>query len=153
MPSVRPRKKYLVEKGFQLRFARFVILFVVLAVVATAGTVFFITFSMLGEKLSLVYPQARLSEIFRSVHLAILIDLLVILPVIYAVSIMFSHRIAGPLPKIYQAIRQIGQGDYKVNIVLRKNDELQELAEVINEAAKNLNEKEAQGGLGSQKEV
>ena len=132
------RKKYFINVGFQLRFARFVILFAFASSVVTGLTIFYTSFLLLGEKLVQVYPQTRVVEIFRSVHIALLLDLLIVLPFLFIGSIIFSHRIAGPLPKIYQGLREIGQGNFDVRLVLRKNDELKDLATVINEMAENL---------------
>ena len=136
------RTRYFIDRGLQLRFARFVVVFVFIASAATALTVFFTTFSMLGEKLADVYPQGRLVAIFRSVYIAFFIDLAVILPFIFWGSILFSHRIAGPMPKIYRALKAIGDGDFNINLVLRKHDELKELADGINEMARKLKERE-----------
>ncbi len=143
MPPVIRRKKYFVDRGLQLRFARFVILFVFGASLLTALTIFYTTFMLLGEKLADVYPQGRLMDIFRSVHVAFFLNLLVILPIIFYGSIVFSHRIAGPLPKIYRALRDMGKGNFEIKLVLRNRDELRELADVINETARNLKEREA----------
>ncbi|MBI4431989.1 MAG: HAMP domain-containing protein [Candidatus Omnitrophica bacterium] len=137
------RKKYFVERGLQLRFARFVILYVFAASILTGLTIFYTTFMMLGERLADVYPQGRVIQIFRSVHLALLVDMLIILPLIFYGSIMFSHRIAGPLPKIYQALKMIGQGNFDIRLVLRKGDELKELADGINDMAARLKERDA----------
>ena len=132
------RKQYFTERGMQLRFARFVILFVFVSSLLTALTIFYTTFLMLGERLAQVYPQGRLIEIFRSAHITFAISLLVILPLIFWGSIIFSHRVAGPLPKIYQALREVGQGDFDTRVVLRKSDELRELADAINEMSAEL---------------
>lgn len=136
------RKQYFVDRGLQLRFARFVILFVFTASILTALTIFYTTFIMLGERLAQVYPQGRLIHIFRSVHIAFAINLLIILPVIFYGSIVFSHRIAGPLPKVYKALKEIGQGNFDVKLVLRKRDELKDLADVINQMASDLKQRE-----------
>ncbi len=142
MPATFRRKKYFIERGLQLRFARFVILFVFIASIITGVTVFFTTFMILGERLADVYPQGRLAAIVKPVYLAFFADMAVILPFIFWGSILFSHRIAGPMPKIYRTLRSIGDGDFEINLVLRKHDELKELADVINEMAKNLKERE-----------
>ena len=136
------RSQYLVDRGLQIRFTKFVLLFAFLASILTGLAIFYATFMMLGERLADVYPQGRLVTIFRSAHIAFFICMALILPVISYVTILFSHRIAGPLPKIYEALRGIGQGQFNVNITLRKNDELRELVAVINEMAKNLKERE-----------
>jgi methyl-accepting chemotaxis protein len=135
------RTKYFVQREMQLRFARFVILFVVAASLLTGLTVFYTTFFMLGERLADVYPQGRLITIFRNAHIALVVNLIAILPVIFWMSIRFSHRVAGPLPKIYQALKDVRDGNFNVNLTLRKNDELHELADLINEMAKSLKEK------------
>jgi len=142
MPPGFRRKKYFVDRGLQLRFARFVILFVFISTLLTAAIVFYTTFMILGGRLAEVYPQGRLVSIFQSVYLAFFVNLVVILPVIFYGSIVFSHRIAGPLPKIYRALQQIGQGQFDVNLTLRKSDELKELVDAINKMAADLKAKE-----------
>ena len=136
------RKKYFVERALQLRFARFVLVFMFLSCAVTAFAVFYSTFVILSEKLVGIYPQGRLAEIFHSVYLAFALCLALIMPVIFYVALVFSHRIAGPLPKIYQTLRNIGNGQWDERLVLRKKDELKELADVINEMAAKLKQRE-----------
>jgi len=136
------RKQYFVERGLQLRFARFVILFVLASSIFTGLLVFYTTYFMLGERLANVYPQGRLVEIFKNVHLALLVNMFIVLPFIFWGSILFSHRIAGPLPKIYRTLKEIGQGKFDVKLVLRKHDELRELADNINAMALSLKERD-----------
>ena len=136
------RKKYFVERALQLRFARFVLVFMFLSCAITACAVFYSTFMILSEKLVGIYPQGRLIEIFRSVYFAFGLVLVLVAPVIFYVAVVFSHRIAGPLPKIYQTLRNIGNGQWDERLVLRKHDELKELADVINEMAAKLKQRE-----------
>jgi methyl-accepting chemotaxis protein len=142
IPAVR-RKKYFVNRGLQLRFARFVIGFVFFSSAFTGLTIFGTTFLLMGEKLASVYPQGRLVPIFQSVYFWAFVGLLAVLPVIFWGSIVFSHRIAGPLPKIYRVLANIGEGNFDIKLTLRKHDELRELADVINEMAKKLRERES----------
>jgi ABC-type transport system involved in cytochrome c biogenesis permease subunit len=142
-PILKRRKRLIVERKFQFRFARFVILLAFVSSVLTGLVVFYTTFTMLGERLADVYPQGRLVEIFRSVHLALFINVMVLLPILFYGSVKYSHRIAGPLPKMYEALRQIGEGNFEVNLVLRKNDELRDLADLINSTARLLKERES----------
>ena len=136
------RTQVIVEKKFQFRFAKFVILFAIGTALFTSVTVFFTTFSLMGDKLADVYPQGRLVEIFRNVYLAFAVNLIVVAPAIFYISILFSHRIVGPLPKIYETLRRVGQGNYDQHLVLRKDDELKELADVINSMIDTLKEKD-----------
>ena len=132
------RKQFLNQPSLQFRFARFVVLFAFAASMLTAITIFLTTFLLMGEKLANVYPQGRLIEIFNSAYLTFFASLIILLPLIFFFSVYFSHRIAGPLPKIYEAIRMIGSGNFDVKLTLRKHDELKELADVINETAQKL---------------
>ena len=138
------RKQYFIQKAMQLRFARFVILFVFVSSVLTGGVIFLTTFLLMGEKLASVYPQGRLVPIFQSVYLWSFLSLVGVVPIIFYGSIVFSHRIAGPLPKIYRILREIGQGNFDQKLVLRKHDELKELADAINDMAQGLKERESQ---------
>lgn len=142
MATAYKRTKVFVERGLQLRFARFVILYVFICSVLTGVVIFFTTFLMMGEKLASVYPQGRLVPIFQSVFFWAFVSMIGVMPFIFWGSIVFSHRIAGPLPKIYQALRQIGRGDYNVKLVLRKRDELIDLANEINDMTQSLKERE-----------
>lgn len=135
------RRQVVVEKKLQLRFARFVILLTGGAALLTGLAAFYVTYFILGERLSLVYPQSDLIPIFRIVHVGLIAVLLGISPFIFYISLVFSHRIAGPLPKIYRTLRAIGEGQYDQKLVLRKKDELLELADVINEMAAKLKER------------
>ena len=137
MPKFQ-RKKYLVMHEMQRRFARGALVFMMSCCAVTGAVVFFATFMVLHERLAGVYPEARLSQIIRTVYLALFLGLLMVAPVIYYGAIIFSHRVVGPLPKIYKALKEIGQGRFDVRLVLRKNDELKELAEEINAMAAQL---------------
>lgn len=136
------RKRILTEKDFQFRFARFVILFAFATAFATSVTVFFTTFSLLGDKLSDVYPQGRLVGIFQRVYMIFGLNLIVAVPVIFYVSLLFSHRIVGPIFKMGDVLRRVGKGDFEQKIVLRKTDELRALADIINEMIRNLKERD-----------
>ena len=136
------RKQLIIERGLQLRFARFVILYMTLSCFITALIVFYATFTVLSEKLVGIYPQHRLPEIFSRAYWAFFVGFLMVMPVLFYGAILFSHRIAGPLPKIYQALQDIGKGNFDVKLYLRKNDELRELAENINQMAVKLKERE-----------
>ncbi len=135
------RKKIFVQRGMQLRFARFVLMYMLACSVVTATIVFFATVALLGEKLAGIYPQSRLPEIFGPVYVAFFLSLLASAPILFYGALVFSHRIAGPLPKIYTALEEIGGGNFDIQLSLRKNDELVELVGHINRMAARLKQK------------
>ena len=136
--AVFRRKKIFVERGLQLRFARFVLMYMFACSVITATIVFFATVAVLGEKLASIYPQNRLPEIFGRVYVTFFLSLVVSAPLLFYGALLFSHRIAGPLPKIYKALDDIGNGNFNVKLTLRKGDELMELVDHINRMAAQL---------------
>ena len=49
-------------------------------------------------------------------------------------SIYVTHRIAGPIYRFQQIVKDIGQGNLTQRIRFRKGDEMHELADVTNQA-------------------
>lgn len=137
------RRQVFVDRGLQLRFARFVLFIAAGGALVTGLVVFYTTYFILGEKLARVYPQGQLIPVFRAVHLALLVSIAGVLPFIFYASLVFSHRVAGPLPKIYRVLRAIGEGQFDQKLVLRQKDELRDLADVINDMAAKLKQRQS----------
>lgn len=135
------RTQYLVAKKIQFRFAVFVMFFVVSVSVATSAAVFFSTLFVLGDKLAAVYPQGRLMPIIQSAYLTFFVIIGISIPIVLFTSIRFSHRIVGPLPKIYRYLAELGNGTYPGRLIIRSKDELHDLAGAINRMADNLKAK------------
>ena len=136
------RKKFFVVHSMQLRFACVVLVFMLACCAVTGAVVFYSMFSVLQERLAGIYPEARLGEIAQSVYFSLFSGFFILTPVIFCGAIIFSHRVAGPLPKIHKALKDIGEGHFDVRLTLRKNDELKELAQEINAMAANLTARE-----------
>jgi len=142
------RKQILVQKKIQYRFARFVMLFMFLTALVTSSVIFFTTLILMGDKLAAVYPQGRLEPIVRSVYVAFFVNLLIATPIIWFECIKFSFKIVGPLPKMYQHLKDVGSGVYPGKLYIRATDELQELASEINAMTDQL---KARGAVKEQK--
>ena len=85
----------------------------------------------LGVILTLMSPLLRQSAwIFPAIYVG---AVLLIIAFVAVISIIFTHKIAGPIYKIERTCRQIiDENDLSFHIQLRTGDELQELAEEIN---------------------
>lgn len=59
----------------------------------------------------------------------------------FIITLLFSHRIAGPVYRIRQSMEQVGNGDLSLLIQLRSNDELHELKDTFNDMVSNLRDK------------
>jgi signal transduction histidine kinase len=70
----------------------------------------------------------------RQIHLWLIVNSFIYTALVAVVSVYISHKIAGPVFKLKKQIREIiDSGDTNKKIFLRKGDELNDLAAVINE--------------------
>lgn len=132
------RRRYLVKKGLQFRYIGLIFSLAILASLLTGYTVFYTCWPSFGQKLANVYPQGRLLPIFRTINFLLIRNLILMTPIILVIGLLYSHRIAGPLFRIEKVLDEIGRGKLDINIKLRKNDELWDVAETINSMASNL---------------
>lgn len=62
--------------------------------------------------------------------------LLLVIVQIVLLTVFFSHKVAGPIYRFEKACNSVIEGDYTSEIKLRKGDEMQNLATLLNEAIK-----------------
>jgi len=135
------RRRYLVSKKFQLRFAGMIILFMFLVALFSSLIIYYQIWMLLGEKLANVYPQGRLAGILRTANFNLFLRLLLVTPFVFALAIVLSHRIAGPIYRIQKTLDDVLSGDYSKRLYLRKTDELKDVAESINKMIEILEKK------------
>jgi len=126
------RRNLLVSKKFQFKYIGLILSFVFLAALMTGYTIYFTTWVMLGKRLAAVYPQKYLIDIVTKVNLALLLRLLFLCPLVILVGLILSNRIAGPIYRIKKFLGRVSDGDYDIVLSLRKNDELKDLEESVN---------------------
>lgn len=51
---------------------------------------------------------------------------------VVVLALLYSHRVAGPLYRLKMAAKQISEGDFSVDIKLRRTDAIHPLAEAMN---------------------
>ncbi len=140
MDEIKKKRRihYLVKRKFQLEYVAvaLVLMFVVTAVFVF--TAYRSGWVPLVEKLSAVYPQGMLAPILKMVTLQMAIRFLLLAPIIIIASIYLSHKVAGPLARIEDNIREIARGDLKARIGVRKGDEVKGLVHAINEVTENM---------------
>ena len=132
------RIHYMVKRKFQLEYVAIalVLMFVVAAVFVF--TAYRSGWVPLVEKLSAVYPQSMLAPILKMVTLQMAIRFLLLVPIIIIASIYLSHKVAGPLARIEDGIREIGRGNLETRLGVRKGDEVKGLVQAINEVTENI---------------
>ncbi|MDD4957242.1 MAG: hypothetical protein PHH49_05705 [Candidatus Omnitrophica bacterium] len=122
------RKKYIILLNFQLKYIIYILLFLYIGAAVAGYTVYYTTWTTLGEKLANVYPRGRLFYIFRDANITLLFRILLITPLFVILGVFISHRIAGPIYRIGKYLDQLIGGDYSRGLVLRRKDELKMLA-------------------------
>ena len=127
-----PRKKYIVDV-LQYRMLLTSLLYV-LAVVLVFTGVLFVPLMMTLNMEAVSSPAARdAARYFLFLHTRVWPPTLALIVLLVVHNIVFSHRIAGPLYRIRNELRRIGDGNLFVQVKLRKNDYLDKEAASVNE--------------------
>nr|MBC8359943.1 methyl-accepting chemotaxis protein [Candidatus Desulfatibia profunda] len=134
------RRNYFIDKKYQTAFAfKFLIVLIIAASVSlvlftyyTRGTV---TIGYNGLEINL----DNTNNFFLPV-LSVWVTLLILATSIVAavVMIFISHKIAGPLFHIKQALAEVAKGNLTTRVHLRKKDQCKSLADAINEVTTTL---------------
>ncbi len=129
---IAPTKKKLQFK--YIRLTTLSILIPLLIVIAGFYVIFHLTLgtAQLGR-----YAEARLKDVFSSMNYLLLGVTVISILIAGYFSIHLSHKIAGPLYRIEQTIREIINGSRK-EFKIRKKDELQELVTLLNDLLKKI---------------
>lgn len=128
------RTQYLSDFSLQMRYMMLITLLLVIFLAASIWIVYATGWSHLVDRLSQVYPQARLVEILRLIYLRLMVGFLVLLPLALLATLYFSHKIAGPLVRVKRYLRLMARGEFNLApLVLRRGDQLKEIAQLINE--------------------
>ncbi|UCC11704.1 MAG: HAMP domain-containing protein [candidate division WOR-3 bacterium] len=129
------RKKYLINRKYQLSMIISVLAVVIMIVVtAILATHYFLLAAIVRafEAKGSMLTGGEIVDI--SVRpLAIVIPIVIIvLAGAFTLIIFISHRTAGPLHSLKRAMEQVGEGDLSVRVAFRKNDEIHDIAESFN---------------------
>ena len=129
------RKNYFISKGMQSKFAGTILLLVFLIAVITACNIYVLASFFMSNQATISQEQT-VETMMRSFLVdfwpRILLLIMVNVIIIFIVSIMYSHQIAGPAYKLEKSLQRIAAGDLTFEIHLRRNDNLKEVASAIN---------------------
>ena len=134
----------LIEPFKQIRFGLYMMGLCVLFV-SVAGWIFLSTWSEQYQRVITEFAldddarQAFLSDdIFISNSIKLFVFFLFFILVMFFTVFKLTHRYYGPLVSIGRFLDQMIKGDYKARVTIRKQDELQQVVEKLNELAKEL---------------
>lgn len=145
--SKSKRKTKLIKPGLQLRLT---MVFVGLVSLALLLQFLLFTQAIMAAADQLPHDGMVLMNITEGVLLRVLaLSFLVFLPLTYAVGVLATFRFSGPIYRFESFFRQVVGGQKPASIRLRENDELQELARLINDATAYLNSRSGDAGVVS----
>ena len=128
------RRNYFIKKGFQARFILRFILVIFLGIMVSSGIVYYLT----SKKIEEAYYRSHINiastgEIVYPILFTVnIITVGIIIVITIIITLLISHKIAGPLYRIEKSIHEIGEGNLSFKIYLRAKDELITLAEIFN---------------------
>jgi HAMP domain-containing protein len=133
-PEINPRKRFIINPRYQWQHATFTIL-CLLPLSALYPVVILNIFDYFIMRTSQGSPVDAAVLAFRSGVIARLVLLQVSFVILVAlVSLYLSHRTAGPVYKLMQAMRELREGRFRAPLTFRKRDFFSELAGEFNQA-------------------
>jgi methyl-accepting chemotaxis protein len=128
------RKTYFVKKDFQIRFIVKFCMLLLAGVVVSTGLLFFFS----PDSLTSSYQSSGLEikhtniAILPSVIVTNLITLGLITLGVIIVTLLVSHKIAGPLFRFEKELDAVAEGDLTKRVVLRQKDQGKDMADSLN---------------------
>ena len=130
------RRKKIIKPRQQLKLACFVVVFL-LVYSLVFGLAIFYPLAMELHGSAGTGDQARVAFVILGLHETIWPALGFVLVLSFIGTILFSHRVAGPIFRLEKAVADFVRGDFK-KIRLRKSDEFKEIEDSVNRLAEYL---------------
>jgi hypothetical protein len=132
MPKLHTRRIKLINVPLQMKLT---FIFVGMAAVSLLLQVLLFTKCLGDVAAMLPHDGAIFWAQMRSVFLGVfLTSTLAFLPLIFLIGVLTTFRIAGPLYRLETYLSSIVRGEEPSGLKLRQGDELQKLAELLNQA-------------------
>lgn len=121
------RKRYLINKGFQVAYVGKILLLEFIAVASTALLVAYMFLFVFSDSAMVSSGPWGSGILWSTVILAIMLMVILIW-----LGIRISHRIAGPMYRFQQTFEDVQQGNMKARVYLRDGDEMKPMANAFN---------------------
>lgn len=130
------RRSYFSKPNFQLKLT--IIFMLVVTIVANlVGGICYIFISETAEKLLRanpdLLPHVDMVTVGNVLVPKILLAEAIALSLVFILSILITHTIAGPVYRLERTAQEIARGNLSITTRLRPKDELKELADAFNE--------------------
>ena len=141
--SIGQRRWYFIKSTFNIKMLLLFIVILILGVIILGFELYIFSSSELDTRLFNAHTRIMNSwEILLPTIILTMISVFILVFVITLFMVIYlSHKIAGPLYKFEMIADEIGNGNFKVNVKLRKNDELIPLQTAFENMIENLQSK------------
>ncbi len=129
------RKYFFVQKRLQLKYILVAFICSLLAALLTGG-IYALYWSIANKVI--IGENPAMWDTYREANIVAGCILVLWLVLVTITSLITSYKIFGPLNRIQNYIRKVGEGNFEERITLRKGDDLKPLAEALNEMVENL---------------
>jgi len=137
------RRQYFVQKDFQSKFILKFCTVLLIGIIISVGLL--VLFSK--NTLTSSFEQSRLvikntaTAILPSVFLSHFIALVIIVLLAIVITLLVSHKLAGPMFRFQNELKEIGKGDLRNAVRIREKDQLKAVADNLDQMRVNLQKK------------
>jgi len=141
--GMKRRKKYFIQRLFQTKFIILFLFLVILGSIISGGLLYKRTSVDLGNSYSEAHSKLKTTGelILPNVLLGNIVAIIIIGVATVALTVIISHRVAGPLYRFEKTTEQIAQGDLTIVTRLRQYDQVKSLADALSRMTMELREK------------
>lgn len=132
--TIKTRKTYLVKENFQKRFILKTLGFP-MVILALSGAIFILSFLVQGQgsRVGNWWSEFVILTTMTAINTRIVFTLTIVAGLLFLFAFYLSHQIAGPIFKVEKEVERLLAGDLSRPVVLRDDDEFQELAEGLDQ--------------------
>jgi methyl-accepting chemotaxis protein len=127
--------QYIIKTRFQFKFGIMIFIFLSLAAALIWFEGHFFVKNMIDN--GMVTGDDAISQL-QNINGIVAKTGILAVAITFGLALFFSHFIAGPIYRFEKTLEQMRDGNLNVHVRLRKNDELQEVAEVFNQTLASL---------------
>lgn len=131
------RHIYLIKTGLQLRYMAILVVCMLTVSMSVGWIVYHTSWRQIVNTEDLTID--KLSNIFEQVNTQLFWWVIAFTGIIAIISIFVSHKIAGPVYRLEESMKQLASGDLTHKVHLRHGDELEDLQNAFNKMSESLN--------------
>jgi len=133
------RRQYFIDKKLQMKYVILTLLLLLIYSILFV-IILFVPYMIPVELGSTIEERTTAARMLLALHKSVWPSLGMVIIIMSGISIFITHKIAGPVYRFKKTLAEISAGNLEVKIRLRKNDDLQDLAEDINSVVDELRE-------------